>query len=72
MTRAEHLDWCKRRAIELLDRGLAAEALASFQSDVLKHEDTAKIAGGIMGSLGLSYVIHGNDHGLRSWIEGWN
>jgi len=38
MTRTEHLQWCKDRAIEELPDTDAA--FASFQSDMRKHDET--------------------------------
>lgn len=37
MERAEHLQWCKDRAFEILDQGgTSTEAFASFSSDMNK------------------------------------
>jgi hypothetical protein len=44
MTRAEHLAWCKQRAIEYVDRGDVPMALASMLSDLTKHEETLPLA----------------------------
>jgi len=41
-TRAEHLAWCKERALEYLDEGDVQQAFASFASDMSKHPETAK------------------------------
>jgi len=42
MTREEHLQWCKDRAIEYADKGDTVGAFTSFQSDMSKHEETKK------------------------------
>lgn len=39
-TRTEHLQWCKDRAKEYIDRGDLSNALASFFSDMGKHDET--------------------------------
>lgn len=39
MTRAEHLQWAKDRALEYLDRGELVDAVASFGSDLNKHDE---------------------------------
>lgn len=39
-TRAEHLAWCKQRALEYLDTGDLNNAFASFISDMNKHAET--------------------------------
>ena len=40
MTRAEHLQWCKDRALEYVDAGQLSQALASLISDLNKHPET--------------------------------
>jgi hypothetical protein len=43
MTRSEHLAWCKQRALAYLEPKFndAKGALASFISDMRKHEETS-------------------------------
>jgi hypothetical protein len=41
MTREEHLQWAKDRAIEYADAGDTHNAFASFMSDMQKHDGTA-------------------------------
>jgi hypothetical protein len=41
MTREEHLAWCKRRALQYIDRGEIAEGLKSMISDMEKHPQTS-------------------------------
>jgi len=38
-TRAEHVAWCKQRALEYVDQGELGQALASMTSDMRKHDD---------------------------------
>jgi hypothetical protein len=40
VNREEHLEWCKKHAFEYLDIGDIANALASFGSDMSKHDET--------------------------------
>ena len=40
MSRSEHLEWCKKRALEYVDKGDNVQAYASFMSDMRKHEET--------------------------------
>ena len=40
MTRAEHLSWCKDRALKYVEIGDLQQALASMMSDLRKHKDT--------------------------------
>jgi Tfp pilus assembly protein PilF len=69
-TRAEHLAWCKERALEYLDAGDLANAVASMGSDLNKHPQTG--AGAALMSLGLMYVMNCDQAGVRRWIEGFN
>jgi hypothetical protein len=67
MNRAEHLAWCKERAIEYADRGEPSNALTSFISDVHKHPDTAALAPFAM-FIGLLYT-DGDGATMRTFIE---
>lgn len=44
MTRIEHLEWCKTRAREYLDRGQPLQAMHSMLSDLKKHEENKTVA----------------------------
>lgn len=57
MNRAEHLAWCKQRALEYVDLGELADALVSMTSDLQKHPDTAG-HGGL--ELGMMLLIGGH------------
>jgi Tfp pilus assembly protein PilF len=70
MTRQEHLDWCKKRALEYLDQGDIANAVTSMMSDMDKHEET-RSAGESMIMLGMMYVLQHDREGARRWIEGF-
>ena len=39
-SRQEHLEWCKKRAMEYCERHDYEQAMASFLSDLRKHEGT--------------------------------
>lgn len=41
MTRAEHLQWAKDRAVKYADAGNPVDAYASFISDMKKHDELA-------------------------------
>lgn len=73
MTREEHLEWCKQRAREYLDRGELAEAVASMGSDMDKHPET-RMAGDKMGTLiyvAMFRITEGDVQGVRDWVEGF-
>ena len=72
-TRAEHMRWCKRRALEYLDQPDGPDvpnAIASMLSDLSKHRETAA-AGRAMGPIGLSYAMAHDTEGARRFIEGF-
>jgi hypothetical protein len=72
MTRQEHLDWCKKRAHEYLDRGDIANAIASMMSDMNKHEETKLGDGNILAVLGLRAAMSGDTNEARRYIDGFN
>jgi hypothetical protein len=45
MTRQEHLDWCKLRALQYYDTGDVNQAFASMSSDFSKHPETEEHGG---------------------------
>lgn len=57
MTRAEHIQWCKERALEYVDRGELQNALASMGNDLDKHEATKNH---VAMPLGLQLMINGH------------
>ena len=72
MDRAEHLAWCKLRALAYLDTNDTQQAFASMASDLNKHPETQDHSGmelGIMLQMGrhLSSVPK-----MRDFIEGFN
>lgn len=69
ISRTEHVDWSKRRALEYLDAGDLVNAVASMGSDMNKRHDT-KIPPPFY-ALGLQHVMRGDVRGLREWIEGF-
>ena len=72
MTRAEHLAWCKQRALEYIDLGDVKNALASMFSDLGKHEGTRNHAAIQLGVM-LMLAGHLDDpREARRYIEGFN
>ncbi len=74
MNRAEHLAWCKERALEYADAGDGPNAIASLSSDLRKHPDTegsAQVVDDLM--FPLMMAGHLSDPAeLRKFIEGFN
>jgi hypothetical protein len=71
MERAEHLAWCKQRALDFLCDGDLPNALASMLSDLDKHPDTKYPASGFLAILGIQIVIRDDAAEMRRWIEGF-
>ena len=72
MTRAQHLAWCKARALEYVERGHLIEAMASMGSDLGKHAETEKHVG---IQLGVRMMMAGQlqtQAEMRRFIEGFN
>lgn len=70
MNRKEHLQWCKDRALALLDAGDTNGAYSSMVSDLGKHEETKRSQS--LGIIAIGHVMDGDAAGLRKWIEGFN
>ena len=72
MTRDEHLQWAKDRALEYADKGDVANALSSITSDLNKHPETKGHSGlELMGMLAVSGHLNSPAE-LRRYIEGFN
>jgi hypothetical protein len=72
-TREEHLEWCKQRAREYLDRGELADAVASMGSDMDKHPETrmAGEKGTLIMYVAMLRIMDGDARGVREWVEGF-
>lgn len=72
ISRAEHLAWCKQRAIEYCAAGDTSQAFASMTSDMRKHPETENHI-----ALGLGFRLMLGGHlsivrQMREFIEGFN
>ena len=68
----EHLAWCKKRALDLVDQGDLTQAYASMASDLGKHDGTA---GHPAIQLGMMLMMSGHlstATEMRKFIEGFN
>jgi hypothetical protein len=74
VTRDEHLEFAKKRALEYLDRdNNPQEAFTSMLSDLRKHPDLKNHIGGEMGVMLM--LLPGwidNRTEVRRWIVGFN
>jgi len=69
-TRDEHLQWCKQRAREYLQRQEVANAIASMCSDLRKHPDFEGILK-TMEPIGLLYAMQNDLDGATRFVEGF-
>lgn len=72
MTRSEHLQWCKDRAIEYLDKGDQNSAVGSMMSDLAKHPDLEDHIGIQLGLMLMMGKCLNSDKQVRDWILGFN
>lgn len=70
MTGREHFDWAVGRAMEYVEAGDGANAMASLISDLGKHEATAGILTPDLQTLFMGEVLIGGVAGARRFIEG--
>jgi hypothetical protein len=70
-TRAEHIRWCKRRALSYLQAGELHNAVSSMLSDLTKHPETEGLARGPLGMIGMWEANNGDMNSVRAYIEGF-
>ena len=73
MTRSEHLQWAKDRALEYLKPGphySLENAVTSMLSDLRKHEELAPISEK-MAPIGIFMLASKSEHDVRRFIEGF-
>jgi hypothetical protein len=72
MTRQEHLDWCKQRALEYVQQGDFEQAVTSMLSDLQTHPETQDHCGIELGM----HVMFGSQLNTRAevirFINGFN
>jgi len=71
-TRAEHIAWCKSRALQYCDTGDISQAYASMASDLSKHEETANHGGIQLGMMQIMAGMLTTPQQMRHFIEGFN
>lgn len=72
MNRAEHLAWCKKRALEYVLAGDVNQAFTSMVSDLRKHSGTENHPGAELG-----FILMMNGHlrepdKMRKFIDEFN
>lgn len=77
MTRQEHLDWCKQRALEYLEPGpyfSLDDAMVSMASDLGKHDETRQH---VTMTIPLMFQLRASGklstaNEMREFIKGFN
>ena len=72
MKRSEHMQWCKDRANEYLDRGDVQNALASMMSDLGKHPETQGHIGIQLGMMQMMNGLLESPDAMKKFIDGFN
>lgn len=70
--REEHLEFCKKRALEYVEAGDLKNAFSSFLSDMKNHAETCDH---VALNLGMMLMMSGNlDSPLQmtEWVNGFN
>jgi hypothetical protein len=70
VTRAEHMAWCKQRALAEVEAGELHGAIASLASDFRKHPETDQPSMHMLVTVGLLHHC-GNPAETRRFIEGF-
>jgi hypothetical protein len=70
MTREEHLQWAKKRALECVDRGDLSQAVTSLISNLRKHEELG--CDGFLVLIGMSEMKSGSAESVRDFINSFN
>jgi hypothetical protein len=71
-TRADHLAWCKERALEYVAAGDLTNAFGSMVSDLNKHPETEGHSGIQLGSMLFFGGGLATERQMREFIEGFN
>ena len=72
LARADHLAWCKKRALGYVDAGDLPQAFASMGSDLGKHLGTANHSAIQLGAMLLFAGHLDTPEKMRKFIEGFN
>lgn len=72
VSREQHLQWCKRRALEYLDVGEVEGAFCSMMSDMQKHPDTQRHPDLMLGILSRTLGNLSGVDQMRKYINGFN
>jgi len=66
------MDWCKKRALEYVERGDTTNAYASMASDLRKHPDTETHPAIMLGMQLMMIGDLSSPDKMRNFIKGFN
>lgn len=72
LTRAEHLQWCKDRALAYVEQGQLQDAFASMASDLRQHPETETHKAIEIGMLLLLSGHLSTQDAMRRFIQGFH
>ncbi len=72
MERSEHLEWCKKRALEFIKTGDLQQAYASMASDMRKHPETGNHPAIDMGFQMMFGGMLSTGPEMEKFINGFN
>ena len=72
MTRDEHLEWAKKRALQYVEAHDYRNAVMSMISDMGKHDSTMGHPGIMLGTMLMVAGKLNTEYDIRKWIEGFN
>ena len=74
ITRQQHLQWCKDRAMQYVARGHLVDAVTSMMSDLDKHPETTSTgkALAMLGMMAAQQAQAGDRSAVVRYIEGFN
>lgn len=72
LNRQEHLEWCKKRALEYVDNNDLTNAYGSMALDLNKHPETEMHPGIVTGLGLLQFGQLDTQEKMRKFIEGFN
>jgi hypothetical protein len=72
MNREQHLEWCKKRALEYSDNGDYTNAYASMVSDLTKHDELKNHAGIQLGMMLLMTDRLSTKADIENFINGFH
>ena len=70
MSRKEHLEWCKRRAMAYVEAGDNGQAITSMLSDLSKHPETIGLRDTV-ATLAFGILMLPGQNEVRKFIEGF-